>query len=306
VGVVIRSTGSQYRVRLPNGQVLVATLRGKLRQDELDSTNPVAVGDRVRLDVAGEAPVVAEILPRDNYMLRRSTHNEHHRQILCANIDQAVFVFTVEYPFTALGSLDRFLVMAEAYHIPVTIVFTKVDLLKSKEKLWAKLADYRAIYEDAGYPHLALNATNPDNAEKVRNLLQGKVTFLAGASGAGKSTLVNLADPHLQLRTQPLARGSNKGQHTTTFAEMHPLSMGGYVVDAPGFREFDVFGIEPEELSHYYPEMRALLPQCRYNNCLHVNEPDCAVLAAVRSYDLPESRYNTYLNILESVSKKAW
>jgi ribosome biogenesis GTPase len=177
-------------------------------------------------------------------------------------------------------------------------------LLKTKEKLWAKLADYRAIYEDAGYPHLALNATNPENAPKVQALLQGKVTFLAGPSGAGKSSLVNLADPNLRLRTQPLSRHSGKGQHTTTYAEMHPLAIGGYVVDAPGFREFEVVGLAPEELSGYYPEMRQRVNQCRFHNCTHTTEPDCAVLAAVASADIPESRYNTYKSIFTHLKQQ--
>lgn len=304
-GVVVRSTGAQYRVRTTEGELVTATIRGKFRLDDLDSTNPIAVGDRVTLDTATEeGAVITEIAPRDNYILRRSTHNAHQRQILAANVDQAVFVYTVEYPFTPLGYLDRFLVMCEAYHIPAVIVFTKVDLLKTKEKLWAKLADYRAIYEDAGYPHLALNATNPENAPKVQALLQGKVTFLAGPSGAGKSSLVNLADPNLRLRTQPLSRHSGKGQHTTTFAEMHPLAIGGYVVDAPGFREFEVVGLAPEELSGYYPEMRQRVNQCRFHNCTHTTEPDCAVLAAVASADIPESRYNTYKSIFSHLKQQ--
>lgn len=304
-GIVIRSTGSQYRVRTAEGEILTATIRGKFRLDDLDSTNPIAVGDRVSVDTATEeGAVITEIAPRENHILRKSTHNIHHRQILAANVDQAVFVYTVEFPFTPLGYLDRFLVMCEAYHIPAIVIFTKVDLLKEKDKLWAKLADYRAIYEDAGYAHLALNATNPENAPKIQALLKDKVTFLAGPSGVGKSSLVNLADPSLRLRTQPLSKYSKKGQHTTTFAEMHPLSIGGYVVDAPGFSEFNVVGITSEELSGYYPEMRARVNQCRFHNCTHTNEPDCAILAAVAEGDIAESRYNTYKSIIAQLRER--
>lgn len=306
-GVVLRSTGSEYVIKLEAGSTITAILRGKFRQEGFDSTNPIAVGDRVFCSAEEGNWVIKRIGERENYILRKSTNLKYQRQILAANVDQAVFIMTVEYPFTPLGYLDRFLVMCEAYHIPVTIVFNKIDLLKQKQKHWYKLADYRAIYEEAGYPHLALSATDERYRPAVADLLRNRTTFLGGKSGSGKSSLVNLVDPTLQLTTKPLTRQSHKGRHTTTYAEMHLLTIGGAVIDAPGFRDFEVVGMEKEELSHYYPEMRSRLAECRFNNCLHINEPGCAVKAAVEEGEVALSRYNTYQSILESIKEqKTW
>jgi len=276
--------------------------RGKLRLDDLDTTNPIAVGDRVLVEQEDADWLITGVRPRFNYVLRQSTHRRFQKQMLAANLDQALFIFTVEYPFTKLSYLDRFLVMCEAYHIPAVIIFNKADLAQQQDKLWFKLADFRAIYEEAGYPTYAMNGLNPDNHARMTDILKGKRTFLAGVSGAGKSTLVNLADPNLDLRTGGLAQ-DDKGSHTTTFAEMFSLRFGGEVIDAPGFREFGVVGITREELSHYYPEMRDRISACRFNNCLHLNEPGCAVRAAVADGSIASSRYNTYQGILEQIPK---
>lgn len=299
----MRSTGSFYRVRLPDGSIIDATLRGKMRLDEgIKSTNPVAVGDNVSLDLDGGAPVILDVEDRRNYILRRSTRAHSQTQILCANIDQAIIVFTLAKPHTPMSYVDNFLVMAEAYRIPAVVVFNKVDVL-DKPLLKEKLLDFRGIYKMAGYETLSVSATDSQYREIVQDLLRDKVSFLSGTSGAGKSSLVNLADPNLNLRTRPLARHSDKGMHTTTYAEMHPLSMGGAVIDAPGFKEFEITGIERHELSHYFPEMRKLLGQCRYNNCTHTNEPDCAVLTALEQGTIPHTRYNTYLGMLDRLSE---
>lgn len=297
-GLVERSVGSSYDVRLPDGQRINCTLRGKLRLADNKGTNPVAVGDRVRLETAGEVPVIAEVLPRHNHLIRKAVKKSAQYQVLAANIDQAICVACIELPFTPLGYIDRFLVMAEAYHIPAVIVFNKIDLL-DKEKHLDKLADFVALYESLGYRVLMLSALDPGYADAVKDLLQGKISFLIGQSGSGKSTLVNLADPELRLRTGDISLHTGKGKHTTTFAELHHLAFGGAVIDAPGFKEFDLVGIDKYELSHYFPEMRALLGQCRFNNCTHTFEPDCAIKAAVAEGTIADSRFNTYLSMLE-------
>lgn len=279
-------------------------LRGKFRLEGLKTTNPLAVGDVVSLTLTeGQAPVITHIHPRKNCILRRSTRSHSQQQMLCANIDQAVFVFTLKEPFTPLSYADSFLVMCEAYHIPAVVVFNKMDLLMAEEQ--AHLADYAAQYEQAGYGVLSLSALAATAAPAVQHLLQGRVSFLGGASGAGKSTLVNLASPALDLRTGTISTHTSKGRHTTTYAELYALEYpdahGAAVIDAPGFREFEVTGLAKTELSHYYPEMRALLQECRFNNCTHTDEPGCAIKAAYEAGTLAPARYHTYLNLLASV-----
>lgn len=297
---VTRSVGSSYTLLLPDGSTQEARLRGKFRLDDAGHTNPIAVGDHVRVEDTPHGLIIQELLPRHNHIIRKATKAGRQTQILCANLDQALFIFTVEQPFTSLGYLDRFLVMAEAYHIPVTVAFNKLDLLQ-EPKLLDKVEDFEAIYHFAGYTTLMLTATEAKHAEEVKALLQDKTTFLAGVSGAGKSTLINLVNPQLNLRTSPIVAKTEKGRHTTTFAQMFPLAFGGSVIDAPGFSEFGITGIEPDELSHYFPEMRALLGGCRFNNCLHIAEPGCAIMAAVETGAVAESRYNTYRSMLHEL-----
>jgi ribosome biogenesis GTPase len=289
-------------VRLADGALLDCTLRGKFRLEGLKTTNPVAVGDRVVVDDTEDgSPVIAEILPRHNYILRRSTKLSSQVQMLCANVDQAVLVVTVVRPFTPLGYIDRFLVMCEAYHVPVVIVFNKYDLVEQDEKEREKLLDFEFLYRKIGYATHVLNALDKTNAAAMQQLFAGKVTFIGGVSGSGKSTLANLADETLNLKTGVISDYSEKGRHTTTFAEMYALQSGGYVIDAPGFKEFDVVDITRQELSHYFIDMRRFIADCRFNNCTHTNEPGCAVKAALEKEELFESRYHTYLNILESI-----
>lgn len=294
--VVERSTGSFYRVRTETGEVLECTLRGKMRLIDSTTTNPVAVGDYVRLTEEENKTVIAEVLPRDNYVLRKAPKAGVRNQILCANVDQAIILATVDYPVTTLGAIDRFLVMLEAFGITGVVVFNKIDLL-TKEKEIQKLSDYLSIYEQAGYQTLAVNATDPEERDEVVALLKDKVTFIGGVSGAGKSTFINLADPHLCLKTAAISTSSNRGKHTTTFAELFPLSFGGAIIDAPGFRDFMITEVGRSELSHYYPEMRALLSGCKFHNCTHIDEPECAVKDAVESGEIALSRYHTYLGM---------
>ncbi len=293
----MRSVGALYRVRLPEGQLIEATLRGKLRLQGLKTTNPVAVGDRVELLSEGGTWVIAAVAERHNFIARKAVKASSQVQILCANVDQALMVASLKEPFTALGYIDRFLVMCEAYHVPAVVVFNKTDLLESEKEL-GRLDDFAFIYEQAGYPVYPVSALAATHQAEVLALLKDKVSFLAGPSGAGKSSLINLVDPTLQLRTGVISTHTLKGRHTTTFAEMYPLAFGGYVIDAPGFREFDLVNIGPEELGGYFPEFRKLMPGCQFNNCLHTHEPNCAVRAAVERELLADTRYHTYLGML--------
>lgn len=301
-GLVLRSVGARYRVQLPSGELIEATLRGKLRMLETRyrATNPVAVGDQVYLLEETGGWVIAGVVERHNHMLRKAVKQTSEVQVLAANIDQALMVAALKEPYTSLGYIDRFLVMCEAYHIPAVVCFNKIDNLTSEKEL-GKLDDFSFIYELAGYPVLQVSSLQEKYREQVLELLQGKVTFLAGSSGAGKSTLINLADPSLQLRTGEISKHTGKGKHTTTFAEMHHLSFGGYVIDAPGFREFDIVDITPEELGGYFPEFRKLMPACKFNNCTHVHEPGCAVREAYENESISDTRYHTYLSMLESL-----
>jgi ribosome biogenesis GTPase len=303
-GVVVRSTGSWYKVRLADGQSLDCRLRGNLRIRGIKTTNPVAVGDHVQVAVGEPDHMIHEVNDRRNYVLRKSVNLARRAHILCANIDQAIVVFTLDHPVTTLGYVDRLLVTCHAYHIPPVIVFNKVDLL-SAEQL-ERLANYRRMYEGLGYATLSLSATDPDAAEVVRTLLRDKVTFLVGRSGAGKSSLVNLVEPGLGLKVGEVSSFSGRGVHTTTFAEMFPLSFGGDIIDSPGFKEMVIFDFEKAELSHYFPEMQVHIGSCKFGDCVHTNEPDCAVKQAVSDGKIPESRYHTYLGMLAEIDEPGW
>lgn len=299
-GVVVRSTGSWYDVLLENEQRVQCRLKGIFRLDESkeNDSNPVAVGDRVvitRRD-GDDTLVIEEILPRDNYIVRASPKHKGARQVIAANLDQCVLIGTLAHPRTAPGFIDRFLRTAEAYHIPTVIVFNKKDLLDGKgESKQQALAD---VYRQAGYTVLSTAATTGEGCETLKQLLVNKTSLIAGHSGVGKSSLVNVLQPQLNLRTNNISHFTGKGMHTTTFAEMFQLSFGGAIIDTPGIKEFGLKDFKPEELSHYFVEMREPLQNCRFNNCLHDKEPGCAVRQAVHDGKISELRYNGYLNIL--------
>ncbi len=301
---VIRSVGSTSRVQMDTGDIYDCIVKGKFRIKDLNSTNPVAVGDEVRFSVPeeGELGVIQEILPRQNYILRKAISHQTRVHILAANLDQAIFLFTVDQPQTSTGFANRFLLVAEAYGIPIQFVINKVDLLESEEDL-ERLEEIRSIYEAAGYPVNVLSALDPQYKESVEALLKDKRSFIGGHSGAGKSTLINLIDPDLDIKTSTISESTNKGRHTTTYAEMHPLSIGGYIIDSPGIKELGLVGFEVEEIGHFFPEMRERLPDCRFHNCLHHNEPGCAVKAAIEAGDLHPSRYESYLKMLEEIKE---
>lgn len=300
IGLVIRSTGSWYDVRNQDGHVYRARLKGKFKIKGLKVTNPIAVGDRVKFEVEDQienTAVITDIEPRENYIIRQSVHKTAHAHMLAANIDQAVLLATLTLPRTSLGFIDRFLVTAESFRIPTTIVFNKADILNEEGLAYQR--EIMDLYESVGYDCMATSALEGEGIDAFRQLLDRKITLLSGHSGVGKSTLVNAIAPNLNLRTSEVSTFANKGVHTTTFAEMFELAPDTFIIDTPGIKELGLIDMEKEEISHYFPEMRELLNQCRFNNCLHVNEPGCAVKDAVGEGEIAESRYMSYLSMLE-------
>lgn len=299
-GLVIRSTGSWYDIRTTDGHIYQGRLKGKFKLKGLKVTNPIAVGDRVTFMVEDEAEntaIITDIAPRENYIIRQSVHKTAHGHILAANIDQAVLLATLTLPRTSLGFIDRFLVTAEAFRIPTTLVFNKIDILN--EEGLAYQQEIMDMYGQIGYPCLATSAIDGDGVEAFRQLLDHKVTLLSGHSGVGKSSLVNAIAPDLNLRTNEVSTFANKGVHTTTFAEMFELAPDTFIIDTPGIKELGLIDTEKAEISHYFPEMRDRLNQCRFHNCLHINEPGCAIKDAVSEGEIAESRYMSYLSMMD-------
>ncbi len=300
-GLVVRSTGSWYEVLTTDKHIWQCRLKGKFKIKGLKTSNPIAVGDKVKFeveDVIENTGIIFEIEPRENYIIRKSVHKTGHGHILAANLDQAVIIVTLNYPRTSLGFLDRFLVSAESFRIPVTIVFNKVDLLSEEEKDY--LADLAAMYEAIGYPCVFTSAVQNIGIAEFSHLLSGKITLLSGHSGVGKSSLVNVIAPDLDLKTSAISDFANKGVHTTTFATMFEIAEDSYIIDTPGIKELGLIDIEPSELSHFFPEMRAKLGDCKFHNCKHLNEPHCAVLEAVATGEIAESRYMSYLSMMDN------
>lgn len=299
---VYKSTGSWYRIRKEDGVFTDARVRGRLKTDGLTSTNPVAVGDVVIIteDENGDA-MITGIEDRKNYIIRQSPQNKNLQHILAANLDQSILVGSLKNPRTSTGFIDRFLVVCEAYHIPAIIVFNKSDLYSEKEK--KAFARVSTMYQNIGYTVLLVSAVTGNGIDDFFKLLVGRQTLISGHSGVGKSSLINLFLPEAAIKTQQVSGWSGKGVHTTTFAEMYDLPTGGQIIDTPGMREFAIMEIEPVELSHYFVEMRPLLTGCRFNNCKHSEEPDCAIKAAVADGTISVERYLSYLNIMESMEK---
>ena len=296
-GLIIKSTGSWYRVLSENGDEIDCRIKGKFRIKGITTTNPLAVGDRVEFDMEPdqETGVITKLHERRNYIIRKSVNLSKQAQIIAANLDQAYLIVTLASPRTSLGFIDRFLVTAEAYDIPAGIIFNKLDLF-SDEGLEI-LEEYKAIYTNLGYPCYQVSAVKKTNTEQIRALLQDKVTLFTGHSGVGKSTLINSILPDLDLKTGAISDWSDKGMHTTTFAEMFTLPFGGFLIDTPGIRELGIIDIEKQELGHFFPEMRSRMKDCRFHNCRHINEPGCAVLEALDEGEIEPSRYDSYLSI---------
>jgi len=301
--LVYKSTGSWYLVKDKEGRAFNARIKGVFKIDGITSTNPIAVGDEVEIELENDAEdtaMITGIANRRNYITRVSPHNKHQHHIIAANLDQCLLFATLKDPKTSTGFIDRFLITAEAYHIAAVIVFNKIDLFRKKEE--DKFAELKDTYETIGYKVMSTSVENKQGLEEVKALLKDKTTLLSGHSGVGKSSFINILFPDLQLKTQDVSDWSGKGLHTTTFAEMFDLPSGGRIIDTPGIRELGLVDIPKQELSHYFPEMRALINECQFNNCLHINEPGCAVKEAVREGRISEDRYVSYVVILESIT----
>ncbi len=296
-GTVLKSTGSWYHVLLDDGSKLDCRLQGKFRIKGIKNTNPIAVGDHVEvMPDEDEKGIITKLFDRKNYIIRKSVNLSKRTHIIAANIDQAILVVSLTAPKTLPGFIDRFLATAEAYSIPAIVVFNKIDLYDEEELDELEYLD--TVYHHAGYETLMTSATQKTNTDIFHDLLQNKVSLLSGNSGVGKSTLVNAVEPTLNLRTQEVSESHQQGMHTTTFAEMFPLSFGGFIIDTPGIKGFGLVDMEKEEIGDYFPEMLRLKNQCRFNNCLHVNEPGCAVLQALENHEIAPTRYRSYLNML--------
>lgn len=304
---VYKSTGSWYLVKAPDGEFLQARIKGKFKIDDITSTNPIAVGDYVDIEISQEAErafTITTIHDRKNYVNRRSPANKRLHHIIASNLDQSILVATLREPRTSQGFVDRFLVACEAYHVPAIVILNKADVYREKEKM--QCSEWIDMYESIGYRVLLTSSQTGEGIESLKEILKGKTTLMSGHSGVGKSTLINALMPELDLRTKEVSGWSGKGMHTTTFAEMFDLPFGGQIIDTPGMREFGLVDISRQELSHYFPEMRDRLGNCQFNNCLHVDEPGCAVKAAVESGDITLERYLSYGAILESIEEESW
>lgn len=299
---VYKSTGSWYVVKDQSGHFHQARIKGKFKIGKLSSTNPIAVGDEVMIEkeTVTEDFMIVEILPRKNYINRTSPHNKNQQHIVASNLDQSILLATYKDPKTSTGFIDRFLITSEAYGVKTILVFNKTDLLNDVER--EGLHEVMKRYSDIGYDTLSVSLTTDLGTADLENMLQGKRTLISGHSGVGKSTLINRLYPDFHLKTQDVSSWSGKGMHTTTFAEMFDLNSGnGSIIDTPGIRELGLFKMEKYELAHYFPEMRERMNGCQFNNCLHLNEPNCAIKNAVLTNGIHEERYLSYLNILDSL-----
>jgi ribosome biogenesis GTPase / thiamine phosphate phosphatase len=305
--IVYKSTGSWYQVKDAEGKTWNARMKGVFKLDGITSTNPIAVGDVVEFEVENaneNSVIISAIHDRKNYINRQSPKIKSQQHIVAANVDQSLMIATLREPRTSQGFIDRFLVTCEMYHVKAMVMFNKTDLYREKEM--EKLEKLQSVYTSIGYEVAAVSLSRGEGIERVREFLKNKVTLVSGHSGVGKSTFVNAILPGLEARTQDVSGWSGKGQHTTTFAEMYDLPFGGRIIDTPGMKEFGVVGVEKQELSGYFPEMRKKLARCQFNNCLHINEPGCAVKEAVINGEIDEDRYVSYYNILESIEEKRW
>lgn len=298
-GIVLKSTGSWYRIRLENGEEVEARVRGKLRTSGSRNTNPVTVGDYVDMDLTGEDYAITKVHERKNYIIRKSTKLSKETHIIAANLDLAVMVTTLKSPKIKFGFIDRFLVTAEAYNVPAVIVFNKCDLLNDEELEY--LRTLQGAYRDIGYDSALISVHAQTGLEDIRTLLEGKIALFSGHSGVGKSSLLNALNPAIDARVTDVSDFNEKGQHTTTFAEMHPLDGNSYVIDTPGLRSFGLIDMEPEELKDFFPEMVRLSEGCKFHNCLHLNEPGCAVKPAYEEGELPWFRYENYCYFLDEL-----
>ncbi|TVQ87623.1 MAG: ribosome small subunit-dependent GTPase A [Bacteroidetes bacterium] len=297
-GIIIKSTGSWYKVLDEKGNTYDCRLRGKFKMEGIRATNPVAVGDKVEFSLEHDqgTGIITQIHERKNHIIRKATKLSRRSQVIAANLDQALLIATLFLPRTSTGFIDRFLVNCEAYSVPAHIVFNKYDLYEEEEE--QLLDELISIYEPLGYKCLKVSATRKTNLDDFSDLLSNKITLLSGHSGVGKSTLINAIEPGLNLKVDEISLAHLKGKHTTTFAEMFRLSKGGFIIDTPGIKEFGLVDFEPWELCHYFPEMLKLFNQCRFDNCTHLHEPGCKVKEKLEEGEIHPYRYHNYLNML--------
>ena len=301
-GRIIKSTGSWYIVFLDDGETISCRLPGKLRLEELNQTNPVAVGDRVQVDIqSDQTGVIQDIQKRRNMITRLATHGRRGQQIMAANIDLGILVQSVKRPEFKTGLIDRFLITCEANDVPPLIVINKMDLAKDADR--NEVDDIKFMYDELGYQVVAISTIDLNSIQEIRNIIEGKTVTLMGPSGTGKTSILNVLNPNLNLTIGEISNFSNKGKHTTTFSELITISPGTFVVDTPGIREFGLVDIDAYDLSNFYIEMKDLRMQCKYYNCTHIHEPGCAVMEAYEKELIKPSRYLSYLNIFESLNK---
>lgn len=297
-GLVKKNTGSWYSVRTDNGSDVQCKLRGTFRLKDIRTTNPIAVGDRVDYEMNDDGTgLITRIEERKNYVIRRSSNLSKQAHIIAANVDLSFLVVTINEPETSTIFIDRFLASAEAYRVPVCLVFNKVDLYNGEDMEYIDRLIH--LYEHIGYPCIKVSSVTEQGIEDLKNMIKNKITLFSGHSGVGKSTLINSLIPGVELKTGAISGYHSRGMHTTTFSEMVDVPSGGFIIDTPGIKGFGMVDMEKDEISHYFPEIFEFSKKCRFNNCLHINEPACAVLSAVNNHYISESRYRSYLNIME-------
>ena len=303
-GVVLKSTGSRYKVLYEEGKIIDCSIKGKLRIKEFRTTNPIAVGDNIlfEIDRKTNSGIITEVLDRRNWILRRSSNLSKHSQILAANIDQVFLMITIILPETPVEFIDRFLITAEAYRVPARIIINKTDLYGEIES--AKMEYLESIYKNIGYDCIRLSLKELTNLKVLRDMMKGKTSLISGFSGVGKSTLLNVFNPLLNLKTAEISYYHKQGKHITTFPEMHQMPFGGFVIDTPGIRGFGVVDMEKNEIYHFFREIFVKSKECRFNNCLHLDEPGCAVRSAVEKGEIAFLRYKSYLNIMDGDDRK--
>lgn len=303
-GLIIKSTGSWYHVKTDDGEIHACKIKGKFRLKGIRTTNPVAVGDIVHLKMSEKTdyPVITKIEDRKNYIIRKSVNLSKEAHILATNIDQAILFVTLAYPTTSLSFIDRFLISAKAYHIPCTIIFNKIDLYD--DEMLDDLEAFKMMYESLGYTCISASATEKIGLSEIENSLKGKISMISGHSGVGKSTLINALDENLDITTSEISDVHLQGKHTTTFAEMHDLHFGASIIDTPGVRGFGLIYLTKEEVKGLFTEFIPYANDCKFNNCIHIKEPKCAVKQAVENGELFETRYENYLQFMNDIEEE--